>query len=176
MQNLKALDSTLQKSLGQDELEFVSNDGKLTGRQPLGDRIERFKQIIAEEEKTIEMLGKQWDEVNQQILSLASEVVGPNGTVNLLQGSLDGALGFISPQQNGITEELEKEKHHWETEMARVNKEALENLKASEEVWFEDNYTCYPWLILNSNHLLQEMNNQQKKQLADLLAMMAAEV
>ena len=135
LQSIKSTTDGLQRSLGKDELRFVSNDGKSASTQLLGDRMKRFQKAIATEEKGIEVLRKQWTDVQQKILDLALEVLPPEGIKCLLTAGSEDVAGYISLEQKSMLEELEISMERWEDEIATVNQRSISELKSGEAVF-----------------------------------------
>lgn len=134
LQSIKSTTDGLQRSLGKDELRFVSNDGKSTSTQLLGERMKRFQKAIATEEKEIEVLKKQWMDVQQKILDLASEVLPPGGIKCFLTPRSEDIASYISLEQKSMLEELEISKKRWEDEIDTLYQRSISELKSGEVV------------------------------------------
>ena len=134
LQTIKSTNDEIQKSLREDKLHFISNDGKSAGIQVLGDRMKRFQKVIATEEKELEVLRKQWADVQQKSLVLASEVLFEGGIEGLSTARAGDNAGCISSEQKAIVEELENRKKRWKDETAKLSKRSIAKLKSGEEV------------------------------------------
>lgn len=121
---MKACKEEMFKPLGQDKLQFKSNDGKLKSTQTLGDRLKKFKDLVAAEEKHLEALWKEWTEVHRSMTNLALEMLGPTPD-------------FVGPRRKAAAEEVEKERKKWEDEIAKMSEASLTSMMAGEEVWLE---------------------------------------
>lgn len=126
----------------------MSNDGKSVGTHVLGDRMKRFQKVIATEEKELEILKKQWVDVQQKILDLASEVLLPGGLEGLATACAGDIAGYIGPEQKTIAEELENGKKRWEDEIATVNKRSMAKFKSGEEVYEMGVLRMLCWLTM----------------------------
>lgn len=155
LQTIKSTNDEIQKSLREDELHFISNDGKSSGIQVLGDRMERFQKVIATEEKELEVLRKQWADVQQKSLVLASEVLFEGGIEGLSTALAGDNAGCISSEQKAIVGELENRKKRWKDEIAKLSKRSIAKLKSGEEVYKPSIPYVLFWLIMHPGPLLR---------------------
>lgn len=125
-----------RKPLDQDQLHFTSKDGKSAGTQSLGDRMRKFKDVVAAEKKKIDDLGKQWGEINQNITELALEVVGPEGIADLLSHVRGELPGYAVPQDKAFDEEVQGQTKHFQSEITKANETMILQTETCEEVWY----------------------------------------
>lgn len=124
----------VRKPLEQDQLRFVGKDGKSAGTQRLGDRMKKFKDVVAAEKKKINDLAKQWAEINQSMTRLALEVVGPEGIDDLIS-HLNGELpGYAIPQDNSFEEEVQSKTNRFKSEITKANETMILQTETYEEV------------------------------------------
>ena len=124
----------IRKPLDQDQLHFIGKDGKPAGTQSLGDRMKEFKDVVAEEKKKIDDLAKQWAEINQSIIGLALEVVGPEGISNLLS-HLNGELpDYAIPQDKSFEDEVQSTTNRFKSEIKKANDIMILQTETYEEV------------------------------------------
>lgn len=124
----------VRKPLDQEQLQFISKDGKAAGVQSLGDRMKIFKDIVTEEKKKINDLTKQWTDINQSILELAAEVVGPEGICDLSK-HMNGELpDYAIPPDKTFEEEVENKTNQFTSEITKVNDTMILQIETYEEV------------------------------------------
>lgn len=125
-----------QKPLDQDQLHFVGKNEKSAGTQSLGDRMQKFKDVVAEEKKKINNLAKQWAEINQSIIELALEVVGPEG-IGDLSRHMNGELpDYVIPEDKPFEEEIQSKINHFKSEITKANEAMIFQMETYEEVQF----------------------------------------
>lgn len=130
----------------EDELQFTSEDGKTTGTMTIHERIAQFKSIVAEEEKNIRGLENEWREVNDSIVELAREALGPDVCLeDLLRKVQDENPGTTtsgkkvmelieSTHLKAVKEELEQERKIWEAEIEKISQASTAKMEACEKV------------------------------------------
>ena len=136
------------KPFGEDELQFTSEDGKTAGTMTIHERMAQFKSIIAEEEKNIRGLENEWCEVNDSIVVLAREALGPDVSLeNLIHKAQDeggaatnNAFGkkimemIESTYLKAVKEELEQERKIWEEKIDKIGQASIAKMEACEKV------------------------------------------
>lgn len=134
LEAIKTRNEGFQAPLSRETLAFASEDGKLIYTTTLADRMQKFKEVVAAEEEKLEILGKQWAEVQQSITELALEVLGPNGLERLQKLHSQEVPDSVDTEQAAFAEEIRCKGKRWEKEAAHLNEHFLEQIKASEEV------------------------------------------
>lgn len=134
LQVMRACNDEMFKPVGQDELHFKSNDGKLKSTQTLGDRMRQFKNLVAAEETHLEALWKEWTEVNQSITNLALEMLSSTQLEDVLNQPTGKLPEFVGPRQKAAAEMVEKERKEWEDKIAKLSKTSVASMMAGEEV------------------------------------------
>lgn len=106
----------------------------------------QFKSIFAEEEKNIRMLENEWSEVNDSIVELAREALGPDVCLEeLLRKAEDEnpatatsgekVMELIeSTHLKAVKEELEQERKMWEEEIEKISQASMAKMEACEKV------------------------------------------
>lgn len=130
---MKASKEEMFKPLGQDKLQFKSNDGKLKSTQTLGDRLKKFKNLVAAEEKQLEALWKEWTDVHRSMTNLALEMLGPTRLEDAIKNPTGKLPDFVGPRGKAAAEEVEKERKKWEDEIAKMSEASLTSMMAGEE-------------------------------------------
>lgn len=133
--SLLSIQSSLHVPIDEEKLAFKSHDGKSAGTVILGDRMQKFRQVVAVEEKEIEMLGQQWEAVQKEIRALALQVLDQKGLEELLKGGVEGELGnWVSREQKERAEAIEKERKRFEEEIGRLSEKSVSKMRAGEKV------------------------------------------
>lgn len=134
------------KPFGEDELQFTSEDGKTVGTMTIHERMAQFKSIFAEEEKNIRVLENEWSEVNDSIVELAREALGPDVCLeDLLRKAQDEnpatatsgekVMELIeSTHLKAVKEELEQERKMWEEEIEKISQASMAKMEACDKV------------------------------------------
>lgn len=117
--------------------------------------MKRFQKVIATEEKELEVLRKQWADVQQKSLVLASEVLFEGGIKELSTARAVDNAECISSGQKAIVEELENRKKRWKDEIAQLSKRSIAKLKSGEEVCKPSILYVLFWLIMHPGMLLR---------------------
>ena len=126
------IDQKVFQPLQFERLQFKSNDGLSSGTVVLGDRMAKFRRIVASEEKLLEGLYSDWMDVQKEITSIATEVLGAKGLELVLGGALKE--GFVTKEQEELAEELEEVRQKFLDEVERVSAEAVEKVRLEEKV------------------------------------------
>ena len=124
----------ISKPLDEELLHFIGKDGKSAGIQSLGDRMKKFKDIVAEEKKKINSLAKQLTEINQSIIELAMEVVGPEGIGDLSRHMAGELPNYAIPQDKSVEEEVQIKTNHFMSQITKVNDVMILQTETYEEV------------------------------------------
>lgn len=134
------------KPFGEDELQFTSEDGKTAGTMTIHERMAQFKSIVAEEEKNIRELENELSEVNDNIVELVREALGPDVCLDdLLRKAQDAdpattASGkklmemIESTHLKAVKEELEQERKMWEEKIEKISQASMAKMEACEKV------------------------------------------
>ncbi|KAI9872094.1 MAG: hypothetical protein M1830_002078 [Pleopsidium flavum] len=133
---------------------------KVTETVLLGKRMEDFRKLVNTKEKELKSLWKQWTAVQQEIIQLGMDVLGPH----VFQGvaTADGkntavksrSMSEFAKEEEKLAKEFEGEKKKLEDEIKNISKEAVQKMEASEK----------------------EFDVLQRKQRRDLLSFMSAQI
>lgn len=124
----------VRKPFDQEQLHFIGKQGKSAGAQSLGDRMKKFKDVVSQEKKKVDDLAKQWTGINQSIIELAMEVIGPEG-IGDLSRHMDGEFpDYAVPRDKTFEEEVQNKTNHFMSEIAKVNDTMLLQTETIEEV------------------------------------------
>lgn len=127
-------------------MQFTSEDGKTAGTMTIHERMAQFKSIVAEEEKNIRGLENEWSEVNESIVGLAREALGPDVSLeDLLRKAQDENAApttsgkkvvelIESTHLKAVKEELEQERKMWEEEIEKISQASIAKMEACEKV------------------------------------------
>lgn len=126
----------LSKPLDQELLHFIGKDGKSAGTHSLGDRMRKFKDVVAEEKKKINDLAKQLTEIDQSIIKLATEVVGPEGIGDLLRHMAGELPDYAISQDKSFEEEVQNKTNHLMSDITKANDTMILQMETCEEVRF----------------------------------------
>lgn len=152
------------KPFEEDELQFTSEDGKTVGTMTIHDRMVQFKSIVAEEEKNIRGLENEWSEVNNSIVELAREALGPDVCLDdLLRKAQDedpatNASGkklmemLESSHLKAVKEELEQERRMWEEEIEKISQASMAKMEACEKVSISQCLIFFFFFIVTAWH------------------------
>lgn len=132
---MKLSTEKILRPVGQNELHFKSNDGKLAGTQLLGDRMKQFENLVAQEENLLEALRQQWTGVQQGIADLALKALGPEQTTYITDQSASKCLDYDELLQKAMVKEIETERKGWAEKIENMCKASIESMRADEEVW-----------------------------------------
>ena len=122
----------IAKPLYDQELEWISTDGKQSGKTVLGVRMKKFQKTIEAEEKEYERHFDEWTKVQAEFRHLASLIVGPDGLDDLLAGKFDPE-SFLDAEQREMREEIEAQQREFMEQIEKVGKEAMEAMTESEK-------------------------------------------
>lgn len=112
--------------------------------------MKKFRDFVAVEKKKINDLGKEWAEINQSIMSLALEMVGPEGFGDL-SSHLNGELpDYAVPRDKAFEEEAERKVDGFKSEIANVNDTMIHQMETYEEVWIR----CISWMGQSNGQIL----------------------
>ena len=118
--------------LSEQELEWTSTDGQLSGKTMLGVRMKKFQKTIEAEEKEFERQFDEWTHVQDEFRHLASLIVGPDGLDNLLAGNFDPAC-FVDAEQREMKAEIEAEQKKFMEQLEKAGEVAIEAMTQSEK-------------------------------------------
>ncbi|MCJ1283899.1 hypothetical protein MMC26_003230 [Xylographa opegraphella] len=118
IEETKTFRDDLTKPLAQETLQFRGSEGEPTGTASLGDRMKTFKRRIAKEEKELELLWKDWAEVQRLIMGVS---------VKTLEHEAVASLGV---QPSG---KVERDSHRFDT-MEISNEIMKEKKRQSQEI------------------------------------------
>jgi hypothetical protein len=118
------------------ETVFTHKDGTTTAEKfQIGERIESFKAAVESKEAEIKQLWREWEKVQEQIVDLGIEVLGPEV---FKEGSV-----IVGTEKKGYRKEMElldKEHETWledmQKEINRIGQEAIDKMTAAEKVRF----------------------------------------
>ena len=135
IEEAKAFRDDLTKPLAQETLQFRGPDGKPTGTASLGERMKTFKKRVVKEEKELEILWKEWAEVQQLIMTIGVDMLGSD-TIEALAAQSSGKLGYgpASKQTPEIANEITTEKEKLSQEISSWGAGLIERMHASEKV------------------------------------------
>lgn len=137
---MRAYGARICKPFGEDELQFTSEDGKTTGTMTIHERMAQFKSIVVEEEKNIRGLENEWNEVNDSIVELAREALGPDVCLDdyLRREAQDPGKKLMemieSTHLKAVKEELEQERKMWEEKIEKISQATMAKMEACEKV------------------------------------------
>ena len=114
-----------------EEIEWMSTDGKQSGTILLSNRMKKLKKTIDVEEQELRRQWEDWLEVDAEIVRLAAELVG---TPNELSGVDPNRHDTLSMDQREMTEEIEAEKVRFGKLMEQAAKAAMRSMKETEKV------------------------------------------
>ena len=134
VQEATVTNEELLRPLAKEQLQFKSHDGKPSGVASLGDRMKRFKKTVAFHEKEHTALWKEWTEVQQEILELGKEVLGPKGLEALLTHGVDEPEGYRGEAQVKMEDEVNAERARLAEEVEKMSKGFIEKMRADEKV------------------------------------------
>ncbi len=126
------LNDAIANPLNEQELEWISTDGKQSGKTMLGVRMKKFQKTIEAEEKELEHQFNEWTDVQAEIRQLALLIVGPDGLDDLLTGKVDPS-SFIDAEQREMMAEMEVEQKLFMEQIEKIGKEAMEAMMESEK-------------------------------------------
>ena len=122
------------RPLGDEQLQFLTADGAAQGTASLGDRMQAFKKMVVREEKALALLGKEWADVQQEIVDFAKEVLGPNALEDFVKVSGSALGGQCGEQQKKLEQDVELDKKRLENEVEKVSQQAVQKMLAGEKV------------------------------------------
>lgn len=141
---MQTYEARICKPFGEDELQL--EDSKTAGTMTIHERMAKFKSIVAEEEENIRGLEKEWSEVNESIVGLAREALGPDVSLeDLLRKAQDENAATTtsgkkvielieSTHLKAVKEELEQERKIWEEEIEKISQASIAKMEACEKV------------------------------------------
>lgn len=106
----------------------------------------QFKSISAEEEENIRGLENELSEVNESIVGLAREALGPDVSLeDLLRKAQDENAATTTSRKKvieliesthlkAVKEELEQERKMWEEEIEKISQASIAKMEACEKV------------------------------------------
>lgn len=123
---------TLTAPLADEEIrvEFIKDGKKVSGTHRVGDRVASFKKMIEEEEKKLDDLWKQWDEVQTEYVALGTEVFGREAFRIEKEGR---EIGYKKDMEL-LDLETAARVEALEDEIEAIGPEILKKMKASEKV------------------------------------------
>ena len=128
-------DDVFYLPLAEEGIEYARRDGSQNSKTTLGAQMKMFQKKVAAEEKELESLWKQWDQVQDELKAVVEEALGVNwATVvaDLPAGTLGEAVSNVL---NGETvEAFNKVSKRFEDLLNTTSEHALEKMMASEKV------------------------------------------
>ena len=115
------------------ELEWTSTDGKQSGTTVLSVRMKKFEKTIEAEEKELNLQHEDWVTIQQHLLELASEMVGPAALDRWMAGDLDAST-FMDGAAEKVELEIAAEKKKFVAQIEKLEKESMKKMKDSEKV------------------------------------------
>ena len=132
--------------LDEQELEWISTDGKQSGKTTLGVRMKKFEKTIEAEEKEFERHFDEWTSVQAELRHLASLIVGPDGLESLLAGNFDPE-SVVDAERIEMVEEIKAEQEAFMEQIEKIGLAVLEAMTESEKA-------SGSWLTLWFFHML----------------------
>ena len=118
----------LCKPLSKDLLKF--QDTNRTFEIPLGERMDGFRDRIAKTEQKLARLWKEWELIQNQILSFGEEVLGSQG-VDVIGSTM---AGLLNEETEKLSQDLAMDKAKCAEEIEAMYEEAIRKMRDNEKV------------------------------------------
>ncbi|KAI4228983.1 MAG: hypothetical protein L6R36_001220 [Xanthoria steineri] len=122
----------LQRPLDDELLEITRQDGTVV-TMTLGKRIDAYRRLVHREKQNLNSLFEQWQQVSREINTLATELLGSEGSDNILKGIDAVAPDFDGVEQRALTVRLEAERERAQAEAAAIGAKAVKQMKTGEK-------------------------------------------
>lgn len=122
----------LQRPLDDELLEITRKDGTVV-TMTLGKRIDAYRRLVHREKQNLNSLFEQWQQVSGEINRLATELLGSEGSDNILKGIDAVAPDFDGVEQRALTGRLEAEMERAQAEAAAIGAKAVKQMKTGEK-------------------------------------------
>lgn len=132
MQAVRASDAIVQP-LREQELDWVSSNGKQSGKTPLGNRMKKFEKVFAAEEVEIARQSLELRDIDAEIHSLALELVGQEGYERVMAGNF-GKSTWLGNEQREMHATIEKETQRFLEQIEQASNVSMQIMKDSEKV------------------------------------------
>ena len=121
------------QELNELELEWESHDKSQSGTTTLGTRISKFEKVLKAEEASISRDCEKLNDLDIEIRTLATEVVGQDDYDRFLAGTVDWTI----PSGVGVHDvpaEIEAERARYAKLLEDMNKASMKAMRESEDV------------------------------------------
>ncbi|KAG7004700.1 hypothetical protein G7Y79_00024g056500 [Physcia stellaris] len=122
--------------LAEEGMKYASPDGSQTTEDTtLGAQMKRFKKIIAKEEKELQSLMEQWVVVQEELVAVASDILGPDAA-KILPSLSEPAIEEMLKDADQKAFEMQYKR--FEGLIKTTSEQAVEKMVASEKKLFDD--------------------------------------
>ena len=125
------MDEIIYLPPAEEGIEYARRDGSQSAKSTLGAQMKRFKKTVAEKEKELESLWKQWALVQEELEAIAEDALGPKWATILPSLSTGTETETLDDDDDKA---FEKKSKQFEKLIETTSEQALEKMIASEMV------------------------------------------